>query len=65
MCEFQLNVLQLKIYPLLNNVLPFSVAPVTDQIFTVCYYLNNDLPYVVPPPEEKLIIILCFIYFLT
>ena len=43
---------RLKNYDLLNGVLPLSLAPVSDQIFTVCCYLTNFLPFLVPPPEE-------------
>ena len=40
---------RVKNYHILDGVLPLSLAPVANQIFTVCSLLTNFLPYLVNP----------------
>ena len=43
---------RIKNYHILDGVLPLSLAPVADQIFTVCCYLTNFLPPLVSPQQS-------------
>ena len=44
---------RIKNYHILNGVIPLSLSPVINQIFTVCCYLTNFLPPLCPPPPPK------------
>ena len=43
---------RIKNYHILDGVLPLSLPPVADQIFTVCCYLTNFLPPLVSPQQS-------------
>ena len=43
---------RVKIYHILDGVLPLSLAPVANQIFTVCCLLTNFLPFLVNPQKN-------------
>ena len=42
---------RVKNYHILDGVIPLSVTPVTDQIFTVCSYLTHFMPPLVDKPK--------------
>ena len=44
---------RVKNYHILDGVLPLSLSAVADQIFTVCCYLTNFLPPLVPPANQQ------------
>ncbi len=44
---------RVKNYHILDGVLPLSLCPVADQIFTVCRLLTNFLPFLVKPAEDN------------
>ena len=44
---------RVKCYHILNGVIPLSLSPLINQIFTVCCYLTNVLPPLCSPPEDK------------
>ena len=44
---------RIKNYHILNGVLPLSLCPLTNQIFTVCSLLTNFLPFLVIPSIHK------------
>ena len=43
---------RVKNYHILDGVLPLSLSPVADQIFTVCCLLTNFLPFLVNPKDR-------------
>ena len=44
---------RVKNYHILDGVMPLSLTPVANQIFTVCCYLTNFLPPLCPPPNNQ------------
>eukprot|EP00795_Rhopilema_esculentum_P003489 gene3489-1871_t len=44
---------RVKNYHILDGVLPLSLYPVANQIFTVCCYLTNFLPFLVKPANNE------------
>ena len=44
---------RVKCYHILNGVIPLSLSPLINQMFTVCSYLTNILPPLCSPPEDK------------
>ena len=44
---------RVKNYHILDGVLPLSLYPVADQIFTVCCLLTNFLPFLVHSSDKK------------
>ena len=43
---------RIKNYHILDGVLPVSLSHVADQIYTVCSYLTNILPPLLPPARN-------------
>ena len=43
---------RVKSYHILDGILPLSLYPVANQIFTVCCYLTNFLPFLVKPSNK-------------
>lgn len=43
---------RIKNYHILDGILPLSLAHVSDQIFSVCAYLTNFLPPLLPPKDR-------------
>lgn len=44
---------RIKNYHILDGVLPLTLYPISNQIFTVCCYLTNFLPLLVASPNES------------
>ena len=44
---------RMKNFTILKGVFPISMARLANQILTVCAYLTNVFPPLVPPPAEK------------
>ena len=44
---------RIKNYHILDCNCPLSMTPLTNQVFTVCNYLTNFLPPLIPPNETN------------
>ena len=44
---------RIKNYHILDGNCPLSITPLMNQVFTVCSYLTNFLPPLVPPNEAN------------